>query len=101
MMSKNCRLASTEKPSTSLVTVRRICGSGVSAPVAIASRIMARVRVSISGSERIILPRSPASRTYRMIAVRRIVSRSCEQFGSAVSGQTAMHSMHCVQFSAM
>ena len=26
---------------------------------------------------------------------------SCEQFGSAVSGQTEMHSMHCVQFSAM
>ena len=33
--------------------------------------------------------------------MRRIVSRSCAQLGSAVSGQTAMHSMHCVQFSGM
>ncbi len=30
-----------------------------------------------------------------------MVSRSCEQFGSAVSGHTAMHSMHWVQFSGM
>ena len=29
------------------------------------------------------------------------MSRSCEQLGSAVSGQTEMHSMHCVQFSGM
>src|SRR3972149_1210316 len=30
-----------------------------------------------------------------------MVPRSCEQLGSAVSGHAAMHSMHCVQFSAM
>ena len=30
-----------------------------------------------------------------------MVAMSSEQLGNAVSGQTAMHSMHCVQFSGM
>jgi hypothetical protein len=34
-------------------------------------------------------------------AVRRTVPISCDTFGSAVSGHAVMHSMHCVQFSAM
>ena len=101
MMSKNWRLASSENPLTSLVTLWRMCGSGVAALPAIASRIISRVRFSISGSERNIFARSDESVTYRPIAVCRIVPRSCEQLGSAVSGHTAMHSMHCVQFSAM
>ena len=65
------------------------------------SRIMSRVRFSISGIEREHL--LPLARVGDVVvtAVRRIVSRSCEQLGSAVSGQTAMHSMHCVQFSGM
>ena len=45
--------------------------------------------------------RSPASVTELVIAVRKTVSSSCEHFGRAVSGHTAMHSMHCFQFSAM
>ena len=61
----------------------------------------ARVCFSISGSFASILARSPAVRDVAQTAVLSTVPRSCEVFGSAVSGQTEMHSMHCVQFSGM
>ena len=53
MTSKNWRLASGEKPLTSLVTFWMICGSGGGVFVR-PSRIMSRVRFSISGMSRSI-----------------------------------------------
>ncbi len=71
-------------------------------PVFISANMRWRVSFSISGSlSSILLALGGIGNVARDIAVPRIVLRSCEQLGSAVSGQTEMHSMHCVQFSGM
>jgi len=52
MTAKNWSFASSEKPSTTLVTSRTRSLNGVLAFLATASRMSSRVRFSISGSER-------------------------------------------------
>ena len=63
MTAKNWRLASSENPSTSFVTLRRSSGRGVRALAVTESRINARVRLSISGTDRNIFARSSGSVT--------------------------------------
>ena len=63
MTAKNWVFASGEKPSTTSVTSRMSVWNGVFWFFATASRMSSRVRFSISGSDRNIFWRSPASVT--------------------------------------
>ena len=63
MTAKNSSFAWGENPSTSLATVLMISGSGVLAFSLMDSRIISRVRASISGTLASIFMRSPSSVT--------------------------------------
>ena len=100
MMSKNCCLGLAEKPSTASVTSRRMVGSGV--PVLISASMRWRVALfDLRQGARAAWRDRRGRRRSTETAVVSSVLRSCEVLGSAVSGQTEMHSMHWVQFSGM